>query len=200
MFDSGIVTLNWDIDVEKRTQELRLASDSDGRLEWMVGAFYTKEEAMQAQIFDAFRLDRTPVPQIDMGYALLPTDYEERALFVNASYRLTERFHLGAGVRRSSSDQNFVQVSRGILLLPTAPPGTITEAPADSSEDVTDYMISPRFQVNDDVMVYARVSTGFRPGGPNVVFPGLPSQFDSDSTTNYELGVKTEGTTPPEKE
>src|SRR3546814_17310333 len=40
-------------------------------------------------------------------------------------------------------------------------------------------------------MVYARVATGYRPGGPNVILPGLPPTFDPDTVTNYELGLKT---------
>src|SRR3546814_19002479 len=39
-------------------------------------------------------------------------------------------------------------------------------------------------------MVYARVATGYRPGGPNVILPGLPPTFDPDTVTNYELGLK----------
>ena len=39
-------------------------------------------------------------------------------------------------------------------------------------------------------MLYARVATGYRPGGPNVFLPGVPPMVDSDSMTNYEIGVK----------
>jgi iron complex outermembrane receptor protein len=41
-------------------------------------------------------------------------------------------------------------------------------------------------------MAYARVASGFVPGGPNDAIPGsnLPLTFNSSSTTNYELGVK----------
>ena len=40
-------------------------------------------------------------------------------------------------------------------------------------------------------MVYAKASTGYQPGGPNVVAPGLPPQVDSSTLTSYELGLKT---------
>src|SRR6202012_4657350 len=43
---------------------------------------------------------------------------------------------------------------------------------------------------------YARVATGWRPGGPNdlppVVPPGTPKSFAPDSLTDYELGVKSD--------
>jgi iron complex outermembrane receptor protein len=44
--------------------------------------------------------------------------------------------------------------------------------------------------------VYARMAKGFRPGGPNVIAldapPGTPTSYGSDTTLNYELGLKGE--------
>jgi outer membrane receptor protein involved in Fe transport len=40
-------------------------------------------------------------------------------------------------------------------------------------------------------MTYARIASGFRPGGPNYArAPGVPEQFAADTTKNYELGIK----------
>jgi iron complex outermembrane recepter protein len=43
-------------------------------------------------------------------------------------------------------------------------------------------------------MLYARVSNGYRPGGPNVLPPnappGTPTTYEKDTTTSYEAGVK----------
>jgi outer membrane receptor protein involved in Fe transport len=38
--------------------------------------------------------------------------------------------------------------------------------------------------------VYARVASGYRPGGPNIGCPAVPCTFDADKTYNYELGLK----------
>ena len=53
---------------------------------------------------------------------------------------------------------------------------------------------APRFHLSDDTLLYARVATGFRPGGPNLPTPALPTppSFLSDSTRNYEVGLRTE--------
>ena len=44
-------------------------------------------------------------------------------------------------------------------------------------------------------MVYARLATGYRPGGPNALPPvtpaGVAREYQSDSTVNYELGTRT---------
>ena len=54
--------------------------------------------------------------------------------------------------------------------------------------------MAPRFEINDNLSVFARVATGFRPGGPNVIPvgapPGTPGSYDSDELTNYELGFR----------
>jgi iron complex outermembrane receptor protein len=43
-------------------------------------------------------------------------------------------------------------------------------------------------------VLYARIATGYRPGGPILQFNGAPADFptsyDPDSTTNYEVGTK----------
>jgi iron complex outermembrane recepter protein len=59
--------------------------------------------------------------------------------------------------------------------------------------------VTPSYKLSQDLMVYARVASGYRAGAPNtVLFPGdaavVPPSFKPDKTTNYELGLK--GSTP----
>jgi len=58
------------------------------------------------------------------------------------------------------------------------------------------YSFAPKWKFNDRMAVYARVASGYRPGGPNVLAagspPGTPTSYESDSTVNYELGIKGE--------
>ena len=54
------------------------------------------------------------------------------------------------------------------------------------------YSVSPRWQVSADTMVYARVATGYRPGGPNPRALDLPPTVVADTLTNYELGLKSQ--------
>src|SRR5262249_22173862 len=53
--------------------------------------------------------------------------------------------------------------------------------------------VSLTFAPTDTTMIYALASRGFRFGGPNISRdPGfaIPSQFESDSLWNYELGSR----------
>lgn len=186
----GASSVDYSLDLEKFTQEFRLVSAGDGPLTWMVGAFYTQEDAVQGQFVDLTQLDGSPLPapfdQIAgvLADLSLPSDYTEMAVFANASWQFTDRFSLGAGVRQSSNDQEFVQDVTAGLLVPLGVSGGTSE------EDVFTWSLSPQFQVNDDVMVYGRVATGYQPGGPNVAAVGLPTSVDSSMLTSTELGMK----------
>lgn len=172
----------------KWTEELRLTSNSDGRVEWMVGGFFTDEDSSNTQVVRSYFADGvTPIPGLDpLADLSLPTTYKEYGIFADLTYQFTERFDLTVGARWSTNDQTFAQISAGGPLIPA---GT---TPGESSEDVWTYMVSPRFHVSEDTMIYGRVASGYRPGGPNVELAGAPPQVDSDSLVNYELGLKSE--------
>lgn len=190
--EPGSSFVRYSYDMEKVTQEFRLQSKGGGTFEWMFGAFYTKEDAMQSQLAWLGQRDGTPLPAPfdDMFGTLaiinLPSTYRETALFANGSWRFGERFKLDAGVRQARNRQWFSQnVPEGIL----APIG---ETPGSSTEDVFTWSLSPQFRLGDDAMLYARVATGYQPGGPNVALPGMPPQVDSSMLDSYEIGVKSQ--------
>ncbi|MCJ8157742.1 TonB-dependent receptor [Sphingomonas sp. LaA6.9] len=177
---------------EKFTQELRLASPSGGSVEWLIGGYYTHEDNTNNQVLTAVTPTGGAIPgPIGAVGALAtvaaPSRYEETAIFGDLTYRFTERFDVTAGLRYSHNSQRSQQVSRGLLFGPAGTNGT-----GGSSENVTTFAISPRYHLDDDVMLYARVASGYRPGGPNVVFPGqsVPATYDADTVVNYEAGIK----------
>jgi len=58
-----------------------------------------------------------------------------------------------------------------------------------SNANAFTYLLTPQWKITPDWMAYARLASGYRPGGPNVA-PGTPAQYEPDKTENYELGVK----------
>ena len=69
-----------------------------------------------------------------------------------------------------------------------APPGR-------SSDTSTTFLVAPRFKFDDNNMLYARVASGYRPGGPNAPTAadhanGVPNAYLPDTLTDYEVGYK----------
>ncbi len=190
--DPGSSFVRYGFDLDKVTQEFRLTSKSGGRFEWMVGVFYTREDALQSQFAWLGQLDGSPLPApFDEMFGTLamlemPSTYEELALFANGSWRFGERFKLDAGIRQARNDQWFSQNATAGILVP------IGEAPGESSEDVFTWSLSPQFQLSQDVMLYARAASGYQPGGPNVAVPGMPPSVDSSMLDSYEIGLKSQ--------
>ena len=192
--EAGKASLDYSLDLQQFTQEFRLQSKSGQPFEWLLGAFYSDEDGANHQLIPVTQMDGSPLiaPWNDLigtlGELSVPSTYKETAVFANGSYAFTDRFKLGAGVRWSKNDQDFTQiVTYGEFI--DLPLGTSANS---SSEDVVTWSITPQFQVNDDTMVYFKASTGYQPGGPNVVAPGLPPTVDSSTLTSYELGLKSE--------
>src|SRR5689334_8444913 len=52
------------------------------------------------------------------------------------------------------------------------------------------YMVTPSYKISRDLMVYARVATGYRPGTLNSIYLGVPPSSQPDKTANYDLGLK----------
>ncbi|MEP6908478.1 MAG: TonB-dependent receptor [Pseudoxanthomonas sp.] len=189
--DPGSSFVRYEFDMEKVTQEFRLSSKSGGPFEWLVGVFYTRENALQTQYAVLEQIDGSPLQTpfdafSTLTFLALPSTYKEYALFANGSWRIGERFKIDAGVRQARNDQRFSQnVTEGILV-------PLGSTPGESSEDVFTWSLSPQFKLGEDTMLYARVATGYQPGGPNVAVPGVPPQVDSSHLDSYELGLKSE--------
>jgi len=184
LFGGAVSDLTTAIDVEKFTQEVRLASPTGGAIEWLVGAFYTTEYSTYRQNVELIGPDGEPAATaitVD-----IPTSFDEFAIFGDLTLRPIERFDITGGIRLAHNNQKFTQV----LEIVGGPPPFVTSGKSD--EDVITWMLNARYHLSPDVMFYGRVATGYRPGGPNVVFPGFesPSTFDADTLTNYEAGVK----------
>ena len=186
----GYSPFHIELDLRKRTQEFRLVSPAGGGLEWLVGAFYTQEDGRQVRNVYAIDAAGQPIAQLPLRFLFVefPSQYEEIAGFGSATLRLTDRVDVTAGVRLARNRQRFRQISGGLESV-IGPP---VDATGTSSENVPTYNLSPRWHVNSDTMLYARVSSGYRPGGPNPRALGLPPTLVADTLTNYEIGLKTQ--------
>jgi iron complex outermembrane receptor protein len=151
----------------------------------MVGFFYTDEDNSHDQIVNTFDASGEVLEAFDpFAIVALPNKYKEYALFGNATYKFNQRFHLTGGLRWARNEQTFNQVTQIPLI------GLDIGGPGESEESNLTFSISPQYNITRDAMVYARIASGYRPGGPNVALPGFPSTVDSETVTSYEAGVK----------
>ncbi|MFL9842261.1 TonB-dependent receptor [Sphingomonas sp. ST-64] len=184
--DPGITPFEIQLGLDKFTQEVRLASTGGGMFEWLIGGFYTHEDSSNAQLVRSYDMTGAPIAALDpLATIALPATYKEYSLFGNATVRFSDQFHLTGGLRWARNEQTFRQISSGAIVPTADDPGT-------SEEDVFTYSISPQFHINDSAMLYGRIASGYRPGGPNVIVPNVPPSVDSDTLTNYEIGFKAE--------
>ncbi|MFA6117314.1 MAG: TonB-dependent receptor [Sphingomonas sp.] len=183
--------INQNVTQRRFTQEVRLASSGASAFEWTLGGFYTRERNAINQSIDAID-DPTGahVPGLDgLAFATVLSEYREIAGFASGTYHFSPTFDLSVGGRYSHNTQRAVQTSSGPLAGDSSLDGT-------SSDDVFTYSVAPAFKPNEHLTIYARVARGYRPGGPNVLPPSAPNdvprQFGPDTTTDYEIGIKTE--------
>jgi len=169
-------------------QELRLASVAQQPLEWTVGAYYDDETAHEFEPLYAADLTTgqlLPDFQPPLGAYFIDSTYREYAAFADVNYHFTSAFEVGVGGRYSKNKQTYHQVNNGLFT-------GINDFGSESDQSVTTYSVDTKYRFTPGLMAYARVATGYVPGGPNDVIPGanLPPTFESSSTTNYELGIK----------
>ena len=165
-----------------------------------------------------------PFPE-DLGLAFNRKGYEveEQALFGDITFHMTESLDLIAGGRFTRSQVERELAANGIG------PGPICFADpeclrflngergptlsffqsfinrprpvAAASSDFSDFAprFGARFQITDEVNVYAMVSKGYKPGGSSIGnntnvdgAPAFATKYDNETLWNYELGLKSE--------
>jgi iron complex outermembrane recepter protein len=172
---------------DRTTQEVRLVSQGERALDWQVGAFYSDEETKSTQ---NFYIADTSTGTIYRGYPLLislgDSSYREKAVYTDATYHFTPQLDLQVGARYARNSLRENSDTGGLL--------QDQSQSLDSNKDsATTYLFSPRYRVNDTLMTYLRVASGYRAGGSNgTLVSNVPLSYGSDSLWSYELGLKTQ--------
>jgi outer membrane receptor protein involved in Fe transport len=179
-------------ETKKFSQEIRAASHAGGRWDWLAGIFYTHEDSPAIQTLYANDLatgDRVGL-LLDAPY---PTTLTEMAIFGDVTLHFTDRFDVQLGGRESQNKQVYNETDSG----PFVPaffglPSPLVYPTEHTKESAFTYLVTPRFRISPELMVYARFASGYRAGGPNfsAILFNLPIEFNHDESNNYEVGVK----------
>jgi len=203
-------------EVQQLTQEIRLSSNNDGALDWLVGVFYSDTERFYSQ--------RLPTPGYDFFADLafgagasagsangfpadspfnsdLPYDLEQIAVFGEINYQVNDRLSLTVGGRFYDFEETRTVSQGGVF--GSGVFGQVDE----TSSDGFNPRVLLNYELNENVTWNAQISEGFRLGGVNdplntplcspddlQIFGGFQS-YDDESLTNYEIGVKTSSDT-----
>ncbi|MFY2762881.1 TonB-dependent receptor [Arenimonas sp. MALMAid1274] len=192
---------------KKQSHELRIASPSENRFRFVAGVFWQKQDN---DIQERYRID-------DLADSLSVTGWpdtiwltrqqredQDQAFFGELSYDITDRLTATAGMRFFKVDNSlrgFFGFNDGYSSNPTYGEGACNtqnlppypNAPCEVfnktvKEDDSLGRFNLSYQINDNAMVYATWSEGFRPGGINR--RGTLAPYLTDYLTNVEFGWK----------
>lgn len=175
-------------ETETFNQELRLVSQTDGPLNWIVGGFYNEKDSY------SFSAEFTP------GYAQFAgfdrpdnleyfsqsrTELVESAVFGEIGYDFTDRLTVTVGGRyydyelKSFSAVDFPLFDPGFVA-PTIDEIGSTATSLSQADDGFLYKFNLSYDVTDDIMIYGTVSEGYRIGDSNGL--GACDAFDPNAS------------------
>jgi len=189
-------------EADQFTQELRLVSDLDGPLNWMLGGFYMSEDKKEA----------LGLPAINFGgnfNIFAENDTEALAVFGEVYFDITDSVRLVGGLRYNDEEKEDFSERGLIFFTPENDPriddpnsvllGLSVPNPnafnfpfgsrttTDSWDDWTP-KVAIEYRPNEDLLIYGSVTKGFKSGGTNSLDTSPP--FDQEELISYELGMK----------
>jgi iron complex outermembrane recepter protein len=191
------------------TQELRYASASGGRVEYVVGAYYYKAEAERTFQRDDIVCSASTLPPVNglipcapgastltlpSSRATFGSEIENVAAFGQATFNVTDALRLIAGGRYTRDE---VSAFHDRIPSPIAGPGVRTDG-SGYRLNTDDSDFSPRagiqYDLTDSMMSYATYARGYKGPAFNVFFNQNPDQLnaiEAETADSYEVGLKT---------
>jgi iron complex outermembrane receptor protein len=202
------------LDTDKFSQEIHLASPTGGFVEYLVGAFYNRLHARQTQLQwstggqPLYDSAGTPLPTLialtgaigkDGNASLFDSVNETMAAFGQLKFNFTPRLALTLGGRythdNNSQSIDYVTINPEPIAGYTPAFTASSAAPAydfgQVKGDNFSFRIAPTYQVTDNVMLYATYSTGYKPAG--IAFVGNKyAPYQDETVKAWEAGIKSE--------
>lgn len=187
-------------DLKNLVNEVRISSNSDGPLNWIVGAYFERrEDHVDSTIGTVSTAD--PDGRVDdlddfpvFWHRFIADDIEQTAYFGDIIYKPGWAVLPGLSLNYGTRRYDYKKTTGGAQVLNGWATGNLISEYAENSADASGwlhkYNVSYEFSV--PVLAYATAAKGFRPGGANQT-PSLDPKlvpYQPDSVWNYELGVK----------
>lgn len=196
-----------DNQAKQQSQEFNLLSTSDDALVWILGAFYFHEEIDEdfSILTPGGLLDPSimlPGGQLPGGNGVgqTPTAAHEAdsyAFFGQATYSFSDSLRVTAGLRYSVDEKEQSRVNAVIVDQVTGfqlgGGGVVGPSSLETVEDdwsSTTGKLSIDYDLNDDSLLYATYSTGYKAGG--IPFNGVMEPYEPEQVDAFEVGSKNE--------
>lgn len=178
-------------DSDSFSQEIQLLSNNDSRINWIVGAYYFRDDADYELWID---LEDVGVPTASQSAQ--NTETESWAVFAQVGWLLGENAKLTVGGRYTVDERDVEGRPSSLSFVEI--PSFGAETPVDVDDDWDEFTpsVTLDYNMSDDVMVYATYSRGFKSGGFN--YPAVTNKPINESALEpeildmYELGMKGE--------
>ena len=188
----------------RQSHEIRLSSkvDSGSPLNWIVGAYYEKNEydGYLNWVMPNINFDSGPAEYYNTAAGVTPLPNEwwscdkysgrnsEAAIFGEIGYAFTDRLTVSAGMRAFESKYG---ESEGNACGYAWEARTYSESDGKSYKDET-FKVNVSYDVGNDLLIYGAFGQGFRRGGdnPNVTNPEIPEVYNPDGIDSFEFGWK----------
>lgn len=178
------------------SQEVKFTgSFLEDRVDVVAGAYYFTEDNSTLFI-DTFTIGAPPGIPLVLANRTLDNTQTSVALYSQFDFHITDRLTLTAGARWTNEEKE-IELRDNRAAPP--PGGALTTASLLANgipDDLTTSLITPRFaaqfQLNDDVMLFASYTQGFKSGGWNArgTTPTAIQPFFRELATNWEAGVR----------
>ncbi len=173
------------------SQELRLASNNDGKLSWSLGGFYYWNNyslRRVADVFVDFDGDGNPVlmnlTALDGTVAVKTSSW---SVFASGRYELSDQFAVRGGIRQTWENKTATYSVDGFLTAPIAP-GTVLPT---SKNRETDGNVGIEFRPADNVMIYASWGRGSKNGGYQSTPDSIATAaYGPEAAYSWEAGSK----------
>jgi iron complex outermembrane recepter protein len=173
------------------SQEIQLLSATGSRFNWIAGLYYLHlESAYDGAIFSGSQFGGINA----VLYGSQETD--SYSAYLQGTYEIAPRLNLTLGGRYTSDDVSgsgrtdvALPGSSPLAIGPVLFPGATTDV--DRTFHKFTYRAALGFNVNDDVLLYGSVSSGFK-SGVITTLPINPTPALPEEVKAYELGIKSE--------
>lgn len=179
--------------IDTVSQEFRLVSNGDHALDWTVGAYYKTDKRDRKQNWH-FALPLLGLTEnSENGDSSTATS---KSIFGDLDYELAPQWSVQAGVRFYEEDKTNTGYQTNPSMVFRRPPMRVT---SDFHATATSPKLVLNWKADPNVLVFAKVSKGFRGGGANAtaaamgstMYPEMTLDYKPETVTAYEVGTKT---------